>query len=100
MARGTFQGLLAYQMEVDEKREKLKEKIAERKFELQKLMIKVGATGGGKGGGSKSRAKMDEYYKSMAIIQDRLIGEDGKLIEGANQFLGELALSPAVAPDI
>ena len=100
MARGTFQGLLAYQMEVDEKREKLKEKIAERIFELQKLMIKVGATGGGKGGGSKSRAKMDEYYKSMAIIQDRLIGEDGKLIEGANQFLGELALSPAVAPDI
>jgi hypothetical protein len=100
MARGTFQGLLAYQMEVDEKREKLKEKIAERKFELQKLMIKVGATGGGKGGGSKSIAKMDEYYKSMAIIQDRLIGEDGKLIEGANQFLGELALSPAVAPDI
>ena len=100
MARGTFQGLLAYQMEVDEKREKLKEKIAERKFELQKLMIKVGATGGGKGGGSKSRAKMDEYYKSMAIIQERLIGEDGKLIEGANQFLGELALSPAVAPDI
>ena len=100
MARGTFQGLLAYQMEVDEKREQLKEKIAERKFELQKLMIKVGATGGGKGGGSKSRAKMDEYYKSMAIIQDRLIGEDGKLIEGANQFLGELALSPAVAPDI
>lgn len=100
MARGTFQGLLAYQMEVDEKREKLKEKIAERKFELQKLMIKVGATGGGRGGGSKSRAKMDEYYKSMAIIQNRLIGEDGKLIEGANQFLSEVALSPSVASDI
>ena len=100
MARGTFQGLLAYQMEVDEKREKLKEKIAERKFELQKLMIKVGATGGGKGGGSKSRAKMDEYYKSMAIIRSRLIGEDGKLIEGANQFLSEVALSPCVASDI
>ena len=29
MARGTFQGLLAYQMEVDEKREKLKEKIGD-----------------------------------------------------------------------
>lgn len=100
MARGTFQGLLAYQMEVDEKREKLKEKIAERKFELQKLMIKVGATGGGRGGGSKSRAKMDEYYKSMAIIRSRLIGEDGKLIEGANQFLSEVALSPSVASDI
>jgi len=100
MARGTFQGLLAYQMEVDEKREKLKEKIAERKFELQKLMIKVGATGGGKGGGSKSRAKMDEYYKSMAIIRSRLIGEDDKLVEGANQFLSEVALSPSVAPDI
>jgi len=100
MARGTFQGLLAYQIDVEEKREKLKEKIAERKFELQKLMIKVGATGGGSGGGSKSRATMDEYYKSMAAIQDRLKGEDGKLIEGANQFLGELALSPSVAPDI
>ena len=100
MARGTFQGLLAYQMEVDEKREKLKEKIAERKFELQKLMIKVGATGGGKGGGSKSRAKMDEYYKSMAIIRSRLIGEDDKLVEGANQFLSEVALSPSVASDI
>jgi hypothetical protein len=100
MARGTFQGLLAYQMEVDEKREKLKEKIAERRFELQKLMIKVGATGGGRGGGSKSRAKMDEYYKSMAILRNRLLGEDDKLVEGANQFLSEVALSPSVASDI
>ena len=100
MARGTFQGLLAYQMEVDEKKEKLKEKIAERKFELQKLMIKVGATGGGSGGGSKSRATMDEYYKSMAILRNRLLGEDDKLVEGANQFLSEVALSPSVASDI
>ena len=39
MARGTFQGLLAYQMEVDEKREKLKEKITNLEEDLRKNNI-------------------------------------------------------------
>ena len=90
LPRGTARGLLAYEMEVQAKKDKLKEKIAARRFELQKLAISM--TGGRGTTGGTSRKNETTYLRAMANIKSKLKG-----VEGSEAFMKNLANDPSIS---
>ena len=93
LPRGTARGLLAYEMEVQAKKDKLKEKIAARRFELQKLAISM--TGGRGTTGGTSRKNETTYLRAMATLKFKLKG-----IEGSEAFMQNLANDPSISGPI
>jgi len=93
LPRGTARGLLAYEMEVQAKKDKLKEKIAARRFELQKLAISM--TGGRGTTGGTSRKNETTYLRAMANIESKLGG-----VEGSEAFMKALANDPSISISI
>ena len=91
LPRGTAQGLLAYEMGVQKRKDKLKEKIAKRKFELQKLAISMK----GSRSGGVSRSEESEYLRNMATLKFKLKG-----VEGSEAFMQNLANDPSISGPI
>ena len=82
--RGTSQGLLDYQKEVDLKREKLQEKLDKRIATIQKLLLSR----------NEAMGKEKTYGEQMGILSYRLQGGDATRAE---KFMNALANDPKQA---
>ena len=82
--RGTSQGLLDYQQEVDVKREKLQEKLDGRIATIQKLLLSR----------NEAMGKQKTYGEAMGILSYRLQGGDATRAE---KFMNALANDPKQA---
>lgn len=82
--RGTSQGLLDYQQEVDVKREKLQEKLDGRIATIQKLLLSR----------NEAMGKQKTYGEAMGILSYRLQGGDATRTE---KFMNALANDPKQA---